>query len=129
MIVSGTDVLGYKPGPAQTSTYSAMPFPPLPVDSASASESVPASAYLSSSQSSIPTQFSEPATLIVIPISASAPAPTPAPVINPRAPTPALAADDVHCSTAHSVFRLRARNPFAWLGRRSSETPEAMQSS
>jgi len=48
----------------------------------------------------------------------SAPVPTAAPVLDPRAAAPA-AGDDY--STAHSVFRLRARNPFIWLGWSSSE--------
>lgn len=66
-------------------------------------------------------QSAEFTALTMMPAPDSTPAPTAAPVLDPRAAAPA--AND--CSTAHSIFRLRARNPFVWLGWSNDAQPTA----
>ncbi|OAL40012.1 hypothetical protein AYO20_00925 [Fonsecaea nubica] len=105
------------------SSYSSQPFPPLPsssptdTDNYSAQSPSPSIPFSSTSTATVTVTISPfassptslpPAnapgdsalTFAVLPIPDSSPTPTPAPTV----------------STDHSVFRLRARNPFIWLG-------------
>ncbi|EXJ90129.1 hypothetical protein A1O3_03198 [Capronia epimyces CBS 606.96] len=105
--------------PVTTDMATDAPFPP---ESESPSESPPNTVYSmpsdpdSPSLPANPVQSSVPMSLTIVPISDSAPTPTVAP--RAAAPDPA----DGNCSTAHSAYRLRARNPFIWLGWSSSSS-------
>ncbi|KAL2445748.1 hypothetical protein ABEF95_010606 [Exophiala dermatitidis] len=94
------------------------PFPPLnfeTTDSESSLGPIPVSSALPTS--ALPLNLVAPSSgsssLTLIPITDSPPAPTVAPVL-PRAAAPE--GENSSASTAHSAFRLRARNPFVWLG-------------
>ncbi|EXJ94904.1 hypothetical protein A1O1_00022 [Capronia coronata CBS 617.96] len=93
------------------------PFPPLDMTAESPSITVSSATSIDSespSLASTSTQIFGTISLTVVPIPDSAPEPTVAPVIAARAADPNPA--DENCSTAHPIFRLRARNPFIWLG-------------
>lgn len=100
--------------PVTSNITTATPFPPRDLTTESHPTPTYSTAPTDTSLPSSPVQSSEPASLTIAPIPDSAPAPTVAPVQAPRAAAPNPADDN--CSTAHSAFRLRARNPFVWLG-------------
>ncbi|KAJ4513137.1 hypothetical protein HRR78_002984 [Exophiala dermatitidis] len=90
------------------------PFPPLDFETTRPSlNPVPSAIPTSALSSNLVAPSSGPNSLTLIFITDSAPAPTVAPVL-PRAAEPEE--ENSRVSTDHSAFRLRARNPFVWLG-------------
>ncbi|OAP65145.1 hypothetical protein AYL99_01117 [Fonsecaea erecta] len=127
-------VVSSSAGSASLPSYSPQPFPPLPLSSAPDTNiysaqptSLPPMSFTSTSTDTasvtifptnpsptLPptnTQEDQALTFTVLPIPDPAPTPAPAPTV----------------STDHSVFRLRARNPFVWLGW-SAQKAEVTQS-
>ncbi|EXJ68518.1 uncharacterized protein A1O5_08311 [Cladophialophora psammophila CBS 110553] len=139
---SASGVAGAVAGSVESAplSSSAQPFPPLPLSSTTDMDSNPAQptplpstsysststetvtvtvplASTTSSSSSWPTpslsntEGDQPLTFTLVPIPDPSPTPAPAPTV----------------STDHAVFRLKARNPFVWLGWTTTQKAEATQ--